>query len=80
MTNKEEVSAFSETIENLVTTKNITYFDAILLHCEKSGLEPEVAAKLISTPIKSKLTQEARSLNYLRPDTAQKLPIKRHTG
>lgn len=77
MTNKEEVSVFSETIENLVSTKNISYFDAILLHCDQTGMEPEIAAKLISPTIKARIAKEARELHFLQPETTKTLPLKK---
>jgi hypothetical protein len=49
--------------------------DAIMHHCQLSGLEIELAAKLISGPLKSKIQIEAESLNYLPKSTTNKLPV-----
>jgi hypothetical protein len=49
--------------------------DAILLHCENTGLEVEVAAKLISGVLKSKVKNEAEELHFLPKSNTAKLPI-----
>jgi len=73
--NKDEVLTFSLTIEKLAKEKNTSYMDAIILYCEQTGFEIEVAAKLISGALKSKIKMEAEELHFLpKPNTA-KLPI-----
>jgi len=72
---KDESITFSLKIEELVAEKNIPYMDAILLYCHTSGLEIEVAAKLISSVIKSKLKIEAEDLNFMKKSSTLKLPI-----
>lgn len=62
-------------IENLVLQKSISYMDAIIHHCDVTGLEVEVAAKLISGPLKSKLKLEAQELNFLPKSNTKKLPL-----
>lgn len=75
MPTKEEINTFSINIENLVEEKDIPYMDAILMHCEESGLEVEVAAKLISSALKIKLQMEAEDLHFLPKSNTTKLPI-----
>jgi hypothetical protein len=75
MPTKDEIINFSLTIETLATDKQISYMDAIMHHCQLSGLEIELAAKLISGPLKSKIQIEAESLNYLPKSTTNKLPV-----
>jgi hypothetical protein len=53
--------------------KRIPYMDAVVWYCERENIEVEVAAKLISAVLKSKIEAEAQDLNFL-PKTA-KLPI-----
>jgi hypothetical protein len=75
MPTKEEMTTFSLTIEGLVTKKNIPYMEAIMLYCEQTGLEIELAAKLISGALKSKIQNEAEELNFLPRSNTNKLPV-----
>lgn len=75
MPTKDEITTFSLKIENLVSEKNIPYMDAIVLHCESTGLEVELAAKLISGALKSKIQLEAEELNFLPKSNTTKLPF-----
>ena len=75
MANKEEITNFSLAIEVLVGDKKVSYMDAIVLYCEKTGLEVEVAAKLISGALKSKIKFEAEQLHFLPKSQSRKLPI-----
>jgi hypothetical protein len=47
--------------------------DSICHHCKESGLEIEVAATLISSPLKAKIKMEAEDLNLLKK--VSRLPI-----
>jgi hypothetical protein len=73
--NKDEVTTFSLTIETIVHEKQISYMDAILLHCQNTGLEVELAAKLISGALKSKIKIEAEELHFLPKSNTVKLPV-----
>jgi len=64
---------FSTMIEELVKEKRIPYMEAVVHYCEMENMEIEVAAKLLSAVVKSKIEAEAQDLNYL-PKVA-KLPI-----
>jgi hypothetical protein len=64
---------FSQMIEEIAFEKRIPYMDAVVWYCEKENVEVEVAAKLISAVLKSKIEAEAQDLNFL-PKTAR-LPI-----
>jgi hypothetical protein len=75
MPNKDEITSFSLVIETLAREKSIPYMDAILLHCEGTGLEVELAAKLISGALKSKIQIEAEELNFLPKSNTTKLPF-----
>jgi len=75
MPTKDEMTTFSLTIETLVSKKNIPYMDAIIMHCEETGLEVELAAKLISGALKSKIQIEAEELNFLPKSNTTKLPF-----
>ena len=45
----------------------------ILWHCEQTGLEVDVASKLLTSAIKVKIREEAQELNLLK--RTAKLPI-----
>jgi hypothetical protein len=75
MANNEEITTFSLTIEKIACEKKTSYMDAILLHCEQTGFEVEVAAKLISGALKSKIKIEAEELNFLPKSNTVKLPL-----
>lgn len=75
MPTKEEILNFSMLIEDLVWEKDISYMDAIVLHCEQTGFEVEVAAKLVSSVLKSKIKLEAEELHFLPKSNTHKLPL-----
>jgi hypothetical protein len=53
----------------------ISYMDAIVLYCENTGFEIEIAAKLISGALKAKIKTEAENLNFLPKSKTNRLPI-----
>jgi hypothetical protein len=73
MATKDEQRLFSAIIEEIVKTKRIGYMEAVLLHCEQTGFEVELAATLLTTPIKSKINDEAQAGNMIKK--VNKLPI-----
>ena len=66
MPTKEEMRKFSEIIEQIVLAKRIDYMDAVLLHCEETGFEVELAATLLTPPIKAKISEEAQAMNLMK--------------
>ena len=60
---------FAIIIEDLVSTKNMSYLDALSHYCEESKMEPETVGKLVQGSLKSKLRDEAVDLHFL-PKTA----------
>jgi hypothetical protein len=75
MPNKDEIATFSLMIESLAKNKEISFMEAIIQHCETSGLEIELAAKMISGALKAKLKMEAEELHFLPKSNTAKLPI-----
>jgi murein endopeptidase len=73
MPTKNEISEFSDTINDIAERLRITRMDAILHHCEQTGMEVDVASTLISSALKSKLREEAQELNLLKKTA--KLPV-----
>jgi hypothetical protein len=72
---REEVTNFAFEIERLVSEKKMTYIEAVVFHCETTGLEHEVAAKLITGALKSKIKMEYEELHFLPKSNTAKLPI-----
>lgn len=73
MATKEEQKVFSEIIEQIVKEKRIDYMDAVILHCETIGFEVELAATLLTPPIKAKISEEAQAANLIKK--VNKLPL-----
>jgi len=73
MPTKEEITKFSRIIEKKSDELSVHCLDAIVAHCEETGLEIEVAATLISPKLKSRIRDEAQSVNLLKKTS--KLPI-----
>jgi hypothetical protein len=71
----EDINKFSMAIEERVYMDDIPYIDAVVLYCEENNFEVEVAAKLISGVLKSKIQMEAESLHFLPKSETSKLPI-----
>lgn len=70
---KEEQRIFSEIIEKLVKERKIDYIDAVVMHCQSSGFEVELAATLLTPPIKAKIAEEAQAMNLIKG--VNRLPI-----
>jgi hypothetical protein len=75
MPTKEEITTFSLNIESFVNKKNVSYMEAVVLYCEETGLEIELASKLISGSLKSKIKIEAEELHFLPKSNTTKLPF-----
>jgi Phage late-transcription coactivator len=73
MPTKNEISEFSELINSIAAEHNITRMDAIIHHCEQSGMEVDIASTLIASALKSKIREEAQELNLLKKTS--KLPL-----
>jgi hypothetical protein len=73
--NAEDIQKFSMAIEEMVYMKDIPYIDAVVMYCEETGFELEVAAKLISGVLKSKIKLEAEDLHYLKKSNTSQLPL-----
>ena len=73
--NAEDINKFSLAIEEMVYMKDIPYIDAIVMYCEQNGFEVEMASKLVSGVLKSKIQLEAEELHYIKKTTTSQLPI-----
>ena len=61
---KEIEESFLEELEQMAIETG-SYIDSVLELCEKYNIEPNVAAKLITKPIKEKIEKEGRESNLL---------------
>ena len=67
----EERTVFCKEVEDLVRNGIYdSYIDAVLHLCDDKRLEPFMAARLISEPIKEKIKREGQEINLL-PAEAQ---------
>lgn len=73
MPTKNEISEFSDTINEIAERLSMTRMDAIIHHCEQTGMEVDVASTLISSALKSKIREEAQELNLLKKTA--RLPV-----
>jgi hypothetical protein len=73
--NAEDINRFSMAIEEMVYMKDIPYIDAICMYCDENGFEVEVAAKLVSGVLKSKIKLEAENLHFLKKSDTSQLPL-----
>lgn len=69
----EEVQKFSLMVETMASEMGCNRLDAILHHCEQSGLEVEVASTLISNALKSRIREESERDNLVKKSS--RLPV-----
>ena len=66
---------FTNSVEELVIQKQLSYIDAIIYFCQQNHLEPDSVKALITPPLKEKIKAEAVSLRFLKEESTAKLPI-----
>ena len=69
----EEIQNFSAIIEEMAFNLRCNRLDAIVHHCESTGLEVEVASTLLSNVLKAKIREESEKDNLVR--RSSRLPI-----
>lgn len=55
----------SSLIERMVSTRNMTYMEAVLEICEEHSIDATMVAKHLSKPIIENIEKEARDVNLL---------------
>lgn len=73
MPTKTEINEFSEMISKKSVALQCSHMEAIVYHCEETGMEVDVASTLISSALKAKIREEAQDLNLLKKSS--KLPL-----
>lgn len=66
---------FLDLVERCVTTKKLSYMEAIVYVCEDIKLEYESVPKLINIKMKRLIKNEALSNNMLKKKKSARLPI-----
>ena len=66
---------FTNSVEELVISKKLSYIDAIVYFCQQNHLEPDSVKGLITPPLKEKIKYEAMELNFLKRSSRAKLPL-----
>tara|TARA_X000001036_G_scaffold151417_1_gene143883 strand:+ start:1503 stop:1724 length:222 start_codon:yes stop_codon:yes gene_type:complete len=66
---------FTNSVEELVISKKLSYIDAIVYFCQQNHLEPDSVKGLITPPLKEKIKAEAIDLRFLKNESNAKLPI-----
>ncbi len=66
---------FQRAVDQVAFEKRVDFMEAVLIYCEQTGMEVEVAGSLIksSAKMKARVQDEAEALNYFPKTT--KLPI-----
>ena len=75
MPTKIERDNFSLAIEKKAYQESTSIMEAIMDHCEATGLEPELAGSLINAQLKIKIEEEARVLHLVKKKRGSRLPI-----
>ena len=63
---------FTEQVEKLLVGNRTDIMSAILKVCEINGVEPEGVKRLLSVPLKEKLTAEAEKLKLINREKASR--------
>ena len=56
---------FEEQVEDIVWELDVNHLDAVLIFCERKGIEPEETRKLMTPSLKDKLEVEGMKINLL---------------
>ena len=69
----EEIQSFSIMIEQMASNLKCTLLDAILLHCQDTDLDIEVASTLITGALKSRIREQSEKENLVKKSS--RLPV-----
>jgi len=75
MATSADKDQFSIMIETRAINDKCSHIDAIISHCEETGLEIEVVKSLINIQLKKKIEAEARTLRMIKGGNASRLPV-----
>jgi hypothetical protein len=66
MPTREEIQNFSLMLREMAAHQHMSLWDTLLHYCEKTGMESEVAASLLTRAVRADLTIEIQDLNLLK--------------
>lgn len=77
MPTREEIQNFSLMLREYAAHKKIGLWEALLLYCNTTNMESEVAASLLTKPVLADIAMEVQDLNLLkkRGKKAGRLPV-----
>ena len=77
MTNKEQSTNFAERVAQVVSEKNISFFEAVMVLIEQDNIDEHTAAKLIkkNAALFSNIESECEDLNLIESRVANTLAI-----
>ena len=69
--------SFANEIEEIVWMKDVSYTDSVVIWCNENNYELEAAALLIKKDpvLRSKIKDEAETVNLLKTKKGSRLPI-----
>lgn len=62
-------TTFQKIIEELVSSKRMSYLDAVVHYCKENELDPEDVTKLISSNLKDKIKIDAMEDGFMRRES-----------
>ena len=65
---------FALLIENMVRNKKVTHWEAVLMYCKDSDIDPTGMGKMINKSLKEKLEVNAMDLRLLK-ERMGRLPV-----
>lgn len=66
---------FSRKVVDTVSSKKLSYMDAVIHICEEHDIDPGDVKKFLSNVIKEKIEAEAAQLNFLKMEKGNELPV-----
>ena len=63
--NIKSPTEFSLGVKALKSVTELSWIESVLEYCERNDIESDIAPKLLTGELKSKLFDEAKALNYL---------------
>jgi hypothetical protein len=80
MATPAEKESFSSIILKKTKEHGVNVIEAIMDHCETTGIEIEVAATLLNEELYQKMEKQAKVSNLLKKDLPPPVPVKKKKG
>jgi len=66
ITQRNETAAFEVAVSRIQSNTGLSIMDSIIMYCQRANIEVELAAKLITPALKTKLKKEAVELHFIK--------------